>query len=291
MLIMCISIKELIETFDHGLIAIGTKDSGIYFKAPWMMKVDTGGNVIFANRADYIPFPYGGHFPCIIQLSDSSLMAGTYIQSGIYYKAALCHFQSNGALLSSRQWDLSYHNNSFADNLLRTINGGYALMMWFNPSGQLNEMLLTIFDSTGYTNCGTFPISIPWQQDTIVTSTVSYSSQLLALNESLRTLSYYNIYGQSERCNQFSKASEIDFPGSISIVPNPAHNSAVISVSGICSEASFLVITDLSGRQIRKWKITQPNVHIELIDFVRGMYFLSLMDGQQITVRDKLIIE
>ena len=286
-----VSIHQLLETFDHGLIVVGVRDSGTYYKAPLIMKLDSIGNIVFVNRADYIEFPYGGHYPCVIQMADSSFLLGTYIKSGIQYKAALCHLQGDGTILSSRQWDSFYHNNSFPDNLINTLNGGYAMLMWFNQSGQLIQMLLGIFDSTGYTNCGTIPATIPWQQDTITTSTAFFSPHPLALDESTRSLSFLSVFGNSPRCTQFADVQEIGSQEYISIIPNPAHSYAVVSVRGNSNEATILVMTDISGRIVGRWKMTHPDFVIGLSDFVKGMYFLTAMDEKQSTIHQRLIVE
>ena len=72
-----------------------------------------------------------------------------------------------------------------------------------------------------------------------------------------------------------------------SIYPNPATDKILLEMPAL-PEACTLVIENITGKEVIKKSITEPQVQIDLTGLSRGVYFVKIK-GQQIQYIEKII--
>ena len=75
----------------------------------------------------------------------------------------------------------------------------------------------------------------------------------------------------------------------VNIYPNPASNFINIQSSSLQSSC-FLNIIDLSGRVLLSKELKEMNSFVNLLNFKKGMYYVSLNDGNGLIYVEKLIV-
>ncbi|WP_412476534.1 T9SS type A sorting domain-containing protein [Flavobacterium sp. TBRC 19031] len=85
------------------------------------------------------------------------------------------------------------------------------------------------------------------------------------------------------------KTEEFVSPLSLKIYPNPAVDSFTVETN-MTNEASQLIITDCVGKEVYKQKTEQLTTTVYTSNLSKGMYFVTLNQGQK-SVTQKLIIQ
>lgn len=73
------------------------------------------------------------------------------------------------------------------------------------------------------------------------------------------------------------------------IYPNPAHNVVNLNIKALSGVGS-IVVTDLFGKQIKQQPLSISNNTIDVSNFARGMYLVSIITEQGKQTQ-KLIVE
>lgn len=64
----------------------------------------------------------------------------------------------------------------------------------------------------------------------------------------------------------------------MTVHPNPANNSCMVSVGSVCGQQPKLVIYNLQGLLIEEINVTSKEIEIDLIRYACGIYFIRLND-------------
>ncbi len=162
--------------------------------------------------------------------------------------------------------------------------------------GEFNDIDATFDDAGSPVECNEAPPSI--------TGTIVAVGQLSSFNGALangiwkiRVLDPYDgdggtvISASLSICNLASSSlSNSDFSrNTVKIYPNPTNGIINISKNNQNSEESFVYITDIQGRSILKTSFNTTETKIDLSNCQKGLYMISIVNGQQ-QYTEKLLI-
>ncbi len=77
----------------------------------------------------------------------------------------------------------------------------------------------------------------------------------------------------------------------ISFSPNPFMDHTTLSLSGMNGRTVSLIITDVTGREVRRAENISSSYTIEKGNLAKGIYFYQLTDGNSINEKGKLVIQ
>ncbi|NEN24639.1 S8 family serine peptidase [Cryomorpha ignava] len=72
------------------------------------------------------------------------------------------------------------------------------------------------------------------------------------------------------------------------VYPNPASNLVHITINNVREQGS-IALTDISGKVLRVIKLQTENTDLDISNFANGVYFIQLLNGDQILETQKLI--
>ena len=86
--------------------------------------------------------------------------------------------------------------------------------------------------------------------------------------------------------------SEIDVNNSLSIFPNPMTSSCTIEIdNSISFDKGEIIISDISGKLIKKINVETNWVKIERENLSKGFYMLQFVSENQVKGNARLIVE
>lgn len=80
---------------------------------------------------------------------------------------------------------------------------------------------------------------------------------------------------------EFSQMTLTFIDNSISLAPNPTANLITMSFGGEINHSTELVITDPTGRIIRRQSLQQPQTTLDVADLQAGIYFAAVLTGEK----------
>jgi hypothetical protein len=96
------------------------------------------------------------------------------------------------------------------------------------------------------------------------------------------------------RVYQIAEATGIqqnNFSPTISFSPNPFTDQTVLTVSGINGRNISLVVTDVTGREVKRTEHISSSLTIEKGNLTKGIYFYQVTDGSSVNEKGKLVIQ
>jgi len=67
----------------------------------------------------------------------------------------------------------------------------------------------------------------------------------------------------------------------LSLAPNPTANQITMSFGGEINHSTELVITDPTGRIIRRQSLLQPQITLDVADLQAGIYFAAVLTAEK----------
>jgi hypothetical protein len=78
---------------------------------------------------------------------------------------------------------------------------------------------------------------------------------------------------------------------SVSIIPNPFSEQATLSLSNLDGKTVSLIITDVTGREVKRIDRVSSSYVIEKGNLNKGIYFYRITDGSSLNEKGKLVIQ
>lgn len=204
-------------------------------------------------------------FNCITESANGDLLVAGILDTMLQHNlppnalTRITKINPAGVILSNNYYNYKINapikdNNLIPKSIEKTSDGGWVLSLYSVNAPSPNPFFFVKYDSTG---CDS---SLAYCQS--IMSTVS-------INEN----KWYN-------------------RSRIAVYPNPANNLLNISVAGEDIDGElFLVVNDLSGREVKRVKLSSVNGICEasIQDLTNGVYLLSVLNKETVLYKSKLI--
>ena len=280
---------SMTELHDNGFAILGVRfNSGILGYT--ILRLDLNGDTLWT-----IDFPKDtiGSLSNIIETNDHGLVLLGYLKDSINHNpSCLFKFDSAGTFLWSKPLYSPNIQKSYA--IQNCSDGGFIVAgITIDPAGQFNYNFLYRTDSNG---------DSLWFKEYETMFNSSFRDVKQTPDKGF--LAVGGIQGKPFHPSDIFVV-KTDSMGNVSstlgikkyqlhhelhIFPNPATNLLTIALT-MEETDSYISIHDASGRKIfEETSIHQNNITIDVSDFAKGIYFISVIEGEKV-YRNKLIVE
>jgi hypothetical protein len=263
-----------------GCILYGTAYDSVFNQhCPYLMKLDTTGNIVWVKKYVCNAASFNGMF----QTHEGGFLLSSLYQYAGEPAACLIKTDSAGHVL----WNYYYENGSFNQYHSQDEYGGYFSYGTKEfPSGSSwpdrYVLFLMKIDSLGSTGCSEvpFPITISTVNNFIVTNQIVHTSDYMPYFYSFTLKRDTFELNQVNICDGFSSVKYTNFNKlDISIFPNPTIDYLNISWDKPITGNSEIYIIDIFGKEIQHVNVEFANenfYNFSLENIKTGYYFICL---------------
>lgn len=163
------------------------------------------------------------------------------------------------------------------------ITATTARISWSTVSGATNYTLQIKIGTGAFFTLGTVPVtavtisglspSTTYQWQVKANCSAAYSTPKL-----LVTADFLTEPGGPAQAAQIAISYE---DNSLTLAPNPTAAQLILTFNGEINASSEVMITDPSGRIVRRLSLTQAQTTLDVADFPAGIYFANIVNGAQ----------
>lgn len=162
------------------------------------------------------------------------------------------------------------------------ITATTARISWSSVPGASNYTLQIKIGSGAFFTLGTVPVTSVTISGLSPSTTyqwkVKASCSVYSTPKTLVTASYIVQPNGPAEAAQIAVSYE---DNSLKLAPNPTTAQLMLTFNGEINAASELVITDPSGRIVRRLNLTQEQTMLDVADFPAGIYFANIVNGEK----------
>lgn len=252
---------------------------------PFLLKIDSDGNAVWAHKYNAIGLQSAGIFASISALPNSHFVADGSIQSNDGSSGLrLLEFNSEGEILWTRSLEGSVTHNY---DSMPILSDGRILFNFWGPTGQQR---VTIVNSEGHNACATaLHNMIPTDVDfTSPVSEYQYMDYSHPVSEP-----HFQIFELptlvEEICATPDGLPDPHLLSGIQVFPNPSTGLIHIRVDQAPANTSLRVI-DTQGTMVKELKRINQNAFLDLSDQPPGLYLLQFLSEKGVVLK-RVILE
>ncbi|MFM2206367.1 MAG: hypothetical protein RL213_342 [Bacteroidota bacterium] len=244
----------LLRANSSGTLSLQKKYSTSYDESPRNLLVTPGGDYVFFGLSTSMNGP-------------SALMA--------------CKVDANGNVLWSNRYSYSANSNHEAGRMIRTADGGYAMLGQYDRSGNYTDfdVYLVKTDSLGQSGCNqqAFTFNTGTVNPVGVSPYFSYSGSFSNTGTPFATSTASVMMTNYLSLCSSTSAGLISHQPAVSLYPNPAADRLRIASADRLYVSYQL--SDLSGRTLLHGAVPQ-DLEIDLSGLPEGIFLLRLKDEE-----------
>jgi hypothetical protein len=116
--------------------------------------------------------------------------------------------------------------------------------------------------------------------------TITVNGEIVSLNDWPTGAGEYSIiFGVNQECGE--NVSEQTAGASVSVYPNPSEGRFTVTGAPVGAMAQVL---DAAGRLVHSFRVESPTAEIDLGNLAGGMYYLRLLNNDQVIATEKLSV-